>query len=1081
MLVRGRMPVRIDPRKILKISFMMIQAEMSHQNPSGLNAKRTRMTRCSLPVMLFSLLLWGAGLRPACGQESIEKFIESLKERRYYDTAAAYLDSIQSSPLLTTTFREKIPFEKARLLIDSANSTRDAKRRDREFDEAQQLLSDFIKNLPTHPDASAARNSLAGLLLGRANLKLKQAARQKDVAAAEKLKLEARELYQQSSAVLDIARTEITEILKRLGRNPTDAKLKELQLKNRGQLLVVRRLQMTVLVNRAETYGAEDAERKKLLDEAVVGLDDYINDYRNFDDAQFARLELARCQEKLGLIPDASTSVMEVIGLPPTAQWRKLRLEAAQIGASIWLNKDPKQYRLAIEQIEPMLLQVPGSEERDDLVLEVRLALGKAYRGLLGELQAKTEKSEQDNKEITICENFSEKLVKEVSRYESSVQEEALQLLIDWKVRRAVEKTETDAPPATFVEAAERASLVLADYETAKTTLATLNASSENSAEKQQQIKDAEAQMQAAPHSAIKYLRQAIQMAKPDTPPEDLNGALYKLAYCYFITQDLERAAVLCEMLVYQQTASSFARPAADIGMVALFNLFAAAGKDSAFEAKHLTAFCEKTMQSWPKDEQAAKAARFLIQLAVVAGDIARAEELLAKIPADAPGRSMLDVQTGLGAWQRFQRLTFELEKSKKDNLIDEATAKTQQAELLTLRTKAEQWLSDGLAKVDPNKIDTNVANAALAFAQLLNDANRPDQALAQLENPVYGPLQLVKQNHPALTNPEFPASVHQACIQAQLGTLSTTSDVPGTILKAQESIQGLKASVPNDEEGKKKLVAIFFRLAGQIKRQLDQLESPTARAAYAKGLLAFIDEVQQGSSDISVLTWAADTNSSVGETLERDGNATQANELYTKSVQAYESIMAIAKKDPSAISAPQLAAVQQQLAAAYRKAGQFDKAMAMLIESLKATPGSTTAQFDAARTLHDWGIATKDKAKLRDAMQGIEPITDAKTKRTSNLVWGWGGLSQRLGAKPELRDKFFVARIGLAETRLEYARLHESKQKELEKAETEIMQAKRAYPDLGGPVVSAKFELILKTIQKELGKAETGFGSTPK
>jgi hypothetical protein len=70
-------------------------------------------------------------------------FIASLRERRYHDTAAEYLDSLENDARVSAAVKQTLPYEQGVVLMESALSTRDPAVRDSRLSQAQSKLKLF--------------------------------------------------------------------------------------------------------------------------------------------------------------------------------------------------------------------------------------------------------------------------------------------------------------------------------------------------------------------------------------------------------------------------------------------------------------------------------------------------------------------------------------------------------------------------------------------------------------------------------------------------------------------------------------------------------------------------------------------------------------------------------------------------------------------------------------------------------------------------------------------------------------------------------------------------------------------------
>jgi tetratricopeptide (TPR) repeat protein len=167
---------------------------------------------------------------------------------------------------------------------------------------------------------------------------------------------------------------------------------------------------------------------------------------------------------------------------------------------------------------------------------------------------------------------------------------------------------------------------------------------------------------------------------------------------------------------------------------------------------------------------------------------------------------------------------------------------------------------------------------------------------------------------------------------------------------------------------------------------------------------------------------------------------------------------------------------VQYQLGRAHRMLGDYKSSLDTLEALLKVKPTMLDAQTEAALAYEQWAATAPPNVAPKvyeAALTGARP--DANKK---NVIWGWGKISQETSRNPKFKDRFFNARYHVALCRFLSGKAEndqERKRQMIEKSVTDITRAAALYPDLGGPEQRAKFDALLRLIQKELGQPEVG------
>ncbi len=99
--------------------------------------------------------------------EPAEEFLKRLRAAKYFDTAIDYLDRLDQYPGIGPDLTNAIALEKAQTYIDAAGSSRSGDARDEFLRQAEQQLSDFLKQ-SSHPRVPEARLQLGKLQMVRA-------------------------------------------------------------------------------------------------------------------------------------------------------------------------------------------------------------------------------------------------------------------------------------------------------------------------------------------------------------------------------------------------------------------------------------------------------------------------------------------------------------------------------------------------------------------------------------------------------------------------------------------------------------------------------------------------------------------------------------------------------------------------------------------------------------------------------------------------------------------------------------------------------------------------------------------------
>ena len=1024
----------------------------------------------------FALLISSA----VSAEEPLEKYLEGLKQRGFFDVAYEYLDIATKNGTIPPTLRDRIDYEKAVVLFDGLREIRDRKQAEKNIDLAQNLLTKFITEKKFHPFAALARNQLGNLLIRRAQLAVEKADDEETAEdAANELRTKARGYYIEAGKVLELSRTEIKQALERIDPKNKDPQIIELRDRYREKFLRVRLLLGLVEEESANTYLQGSKERTELLEKAIAIYDDYAKDYRARLVGMRALLFQARCLSKLDKFDDASVLINEILKQPNNPLFLPLKRDASLLGAKTWFSSEPPKYRTAITLMKPLVDSVPPNSRRKPEWLEVQLYLARAYNLYAQQLKTKKELSKKEREELAFSRNRAAELAKTVARYPGPKKEEAQLLLVEIGSRKKIIAEEVK-PPRTFVEARDRAVELLADYESDLVAVETLQdqvdtAADDKKKELESQLKETQASLVTGPQEALDLLRTAMQLVDNETPRIDREQAHARIGYCYNLTSKHEEAATIGEFMVDAFPNSAATRSAGNIAIASLWDIHKQLGKsaDRTTEESKLRKISTHIIDTWPSE--CATAAATMIQLSLTGKDVASAEKYLGMLPPDADGRPTLAMTTGFVIWSDYKNKQVALKKAIKEGRETVSSAKPKFENLNAIKSRAEKYLSEGLPGIT-EPISLNAARAGLGLARLYTENNETDKAIAIFENETFGPLKLANTNHPVKQAVStFGMNTYRTALQCYVSRLASGKDVEATNEKASAAMAGLKSSLKTHPKGEALIVGIYVSLAQGLMSEMETL-APEKQKQYASGLGTFLEQVRTESKDISALVWVADTYKGLSETFAKNNDAATAKTYETASAKVYETILTISKTNPEAMTPAVKYEMTRRFAKQKSEAGQFDEAKDLYLELLSQKSSVIDVQMEVSQMYQQWGAAKKDPNLFARAMMGAEPRENPKTKKKQNLVWGWGRISQVVVKYPKYRGKFFEAKFNEAKCLTEYAKLlGPKKDRYMAMAERSILMTYKVDDSLGGKNWQSKFDTLLRSIQKELGKSASG------
>jgi tetratricopeptide (TPR) repeat protein len=255
----------------------------------------------------------------------------------------------------------------------------------------------------------------------------------------------------------------------------------------------------------------------------------------------------------------------------------------------------------------------------------------------------------------------------------------------------------------------------------------------------------------------------------------------------------------------------------------------------------------------------------------------------------------------------------------------------------------------------------------------------------------------------------------------------------------------------------------MYLLIAAQMQRQFDAMDDPQQRTEFATGLIRFLDRLRTESNDPNTIIWAGKTLMELADSFASQSMDAQAKPMFDMAIEALDRASKMGIKDQALVNE-----LKRQQAIAKRGLGQFEESYAELVELLRLSPNAWNTQMDAARTLQVWGVQKKKPEQLAKALGGSEKFRDPKTRRQSNLVWGWARLAEVLKNKPKFSDPYYRSLYAAIETRLEYG-LIEQKQEVIAAALKQIDMTKARDEQMGGTDWISKFEKLEQRIRNSM------------
>jgi hypothetical protein len=470
----------------------------------------------------------------------------------------------------------------------------------------------------------------------------------------------------------------------------------------------------------------------------------------------------------------------------------------------------------------------------------------------------------------------------------------------------------------------------------------------------------------------------------------------------------------------------------------------------------------------WLNSPAADEAWAILIDVAINDRDLAKMVEYLGHVSTESPRRGAIEVKAGQTLWTAYLK-----------SLALPAGKRPSKQKLADMAAQSRKALEDGVNRLRKpveagGKVSVTLAAAALSLAQVYLKAGEAQKAIDLLDDPDIGPHVLATENHKVAFVANFRFEALKATLRAYIAAQALEN--------IEETMQAIEKA-----EGKVNLTQLYLDLSRQLDRTLkDHQEKGNFEqaASVARGLTSLLGHLANRPAEetsFEALDWTAKRFERLGKTIEGDNKRLppEAADYYRKAAKTYGAIVKASKADEKFAPNPDaLAAAQMQMAGCLRRVGEFGQALSVLGELLRERNGLPKAQREAALTYQAWG--EQKPGAYRYAIRGDDFVKQSDG-RTMQVVWGWGGIAKKVGAKmddnPAYRDLYYEARYNLAFCRFQYAMSKEGQDRtaQLNQTQRDIMIDYKLDPELGGKQRCEQYDALLKKVQRLLGDREAG------
>lgn len=1030
---------------------------------------------------LLLMLAMAAGILTgsAAAVEPVDLFLEALWQRHFYDEALDYAQWLPSIAPLPETVKQRALYEQGRTQVEIASGESDSKARNAQLSKAAEAFEKFYKTFPQHELVASAKNQIANILIERGRTEV-QAAKGLDgnaVALAA-----ARQFFEQARQQFIAAEKELDAQRQKMPKHFTPAQ-KDLQTQKKqldSDLAQVRMLRSSVDYEVAKTYAPNSGEANKHLKAAAHGYAALYESYRTRAAGLLARLWEGRCYQEMGEFKHAIGCYQELMDLPTTPDTRAIKTKSIRQALECWTKDSEKKYPEAIERGERWEKE-SGSAQPDADALAIRYLTALAYQAQSNALPAK----DPNRKKLV---GFARQSAGPVAAHPGEYQRPAKMMLVALGGNKDQKETASDR--SSFAAAFDRGKQALEKMQEAAQNLKAAQAKGDKAA-----IEEARKQKDESTALAQESLRLATSVADSKTPLEDLNSARYYLCFLAWDAGQLYDAAVLGEFLASRYPDSLPGRQGARIALAAYVRLYTdSKADDKPFEMAQIGRIADTIFKRWPGMEEADEAALTLLNFAAAQHRLDKATEYLGKISPNSPRRGPAELRAGQALWSAYLR-----------GLQAPAEERPPQAQLDQLKKQAEEVLAQGIARMEKSEqtailgnvaerrqvspeavpppetaeqtgqVDPALAAAVFTMAQIYVETGKPEKAVYWLEHPKIGPLTLIKAGSPAAAREGFATETYKVALRAYIAVS------PQQLKKAEAIMDSLDKQVraSGDAKAAENLTAIYISLGRELKQHLQELRKTGQRKemeAVSKAFEVFLDRITKRETGTSYasLNWVGETYFSLGIGFDEGGPemSAKAKAYFEKATAAYQRMLELALKDPKYKDQPEsLIGIRVRLADCYRRIGKSDEAIKTILAVLREKPALITAQVQAAEIYQARGA--DDSRGYALAINGSD-----KGKDGANIIWGWSRLSKMTMNNPKFEETFHQSRLKMAEARHLFALTQKEgpqRTKILENAKQDLWFTYKLHPELGGQETSARYDQLLKQIQKSLGSKEAG------
>ncbi|MFO0913301.1 MAG: hypothetical protein U0795_10115 [Pirellulales bacterium] len=1053
-------------------------------------------SRVAHPVAWLAALLALLASLPSPGwtAEPVDEFVTALKANQYHDLAIEYLKQLETSPLIPDDQRAGLGLEIAKVHVELATRQRSAKQVSEALQAAEQQLRLVLDKAGDSTQGAEASLLLATVLWQRAERIAKEARENLVEQRRDELNREAAAAYTAAQPAFHEAVERLRKQLESLPKaiEPTDRTMLEMRQRLRAQYVAAIYSEPLMIYEAAAHGDPQAADRREQFERALEEFKvvaDKARKGRYQKQLMLATLHQGLCRQELGDPRRALSYFEELLSTesasPPIVS---IQLQALKHSIDCWMTDE-------LNSLDRVLAEGPVWLERAEKIDGVGDELQEVQVRLARAAQIKLSQADFTGPERDALQRNARRWAANVAKRPGPHQKAAQQLLAELGVDVSAGGDGTEATDFPAALAQGKATFeTITQLVNSLAALGTAPEAAEQAAQFQTQLSELRTR-------AVLQFQQCLKLASPQTTAEELATAQNYLAVLYYQQEDFLSAAVIAEFVAEHHPVPDAARQAAILALAATAKLNQqtalatgaqsggpetpssgssgdGAGGSAAIDPSQLWSttwsarqqrLAEMILARWPTSDAAGDAVALLINAAATRGELAKVDQLLNRLPTNAPQRASAELQAGLILWNQY--LTQLVAASK--SAANPNAAGPSEADRAAAIQRIQQTLVAGLEKYRGRPAQPLTVQAVLVLTELSLQQGDAEGAAKWLNDAEFGPRTLLASSHPAVQSGAIVEAIDMAWLRIQVNLLGKSTDAAAGLTEAQQAMQQLQQRLQGSAEGQQRLTRIYVTVTRDLKHQMDRL-APEKRPPLARGLELFLDHVSQNSQDPAVQAWAADTylelaaigatDANGGAAATNGGAATMNDGAIDKGLKLYERLFTQLRETGGATGNQDLPYLLRR-AKALTTAGRYELAMQDYVTVLTRQPMLLNIQTQAAETLEQWGQSGHADA-WADAIRGYGPPSPAGQPP----VWGWARIANVAARHAQYRDTFFDARWRVASCRLKQGVATHNTDL-IKQAEQDIQVTRGLYPDLGGDQHRAKFTQLLGEIGQHLGR----------